>query len=306
MAGSITDVPGLLVGHVSDKDNRTGCTVILTDKGAVAGVDVRGAAPGTRETDLLRPGNLVEKVHAIALCGGSAYGLEAASGVMEYCEERGIGLPVGVGIVPIVPAAVLFDLACGSPSVRPDKAMGYAACTAADSEPAWGRVGAGTGATVGKVAGRAFSMPGGIGTASITLPNGCTVAAVAAVNALGDVVDEAGRILAGARTEDGAFLNCQRLMLSGAGSAALPGTNTTLGVVATTAKLDKAQANRLASVAHDGYARAIRPVHTQSDGDTIFALSYGQDEADFTCLCAAAAEVMAAAIRSAVTEGDRT
>ncbi len=298
----------LYIGHWTDKENHTGCTVFVTPEGAVGGVDVRGAAPGTRETDLLRPGNLVERVHAVVLSGGSAFGLEAACGVMDCLADRGIGLDVGVARVPIVPSAVLFDLADGS-SVFPKKEAGYAACAEAldgREPPAWGRVGAGAGATVGKSLGMEHCMKGGIGCSCAELPGGATVLAFAAVNALGDVLDENGSILAGARKEDGSFADTQRLLMDGWLSRPLAGTNTTLGLVVTDAAMDKAQANRLASLAHDGYARSIRPVHTQNDGDTIFALSCGVKQVDFMTLCAAAAEAMAEAVRKAVTEGDRS
>jgi len=297
---------GFYVGHATDRQNRTGCTAILCPAGAVGGVDVRGAAPGTRETDLLKPGNLVERAHCVMLSGGSAFGLEAACGAMDFLREKGIGLPVGVGVVPIVPSAVLFDLSCGAP-VYPDKAMGRAACEAAFSgeEPSWGCVGAGTGATVGKAAGPAFAMNGGIGYSVIDLPQGGKVACIVAVNAVGDVVDENGTVIAGMRAPSGTFVNTEDFLLSGGKSQLLVGTNTTIGAVLTDVALDKAQANRLATVAHDGYARAIHPVHTQSDGDTIFALSCGDKQENFVILCTAAAKAMAQAIRNAVTRGER-
>lgn len=298
----------LYIGHWTDEENRTGCTVFVTPEGAVGGVDVRGAAPGTRETDLLRPGNLVERVHAVVLSGGSAFGLEAACGVMDCLAERGIGLDVGVTRVPIVPSAVLFDLAEGS-FAFPGKDAGYAACAEAldgAEAPEWGRVGAGTGATVGKILGMDRCMRGGIGYGKATLPGGASVLAFAAVNALGDILDADGSILAGARREDGTFADTQKLLMEGWLSRPLAGTNTTLGLIVTDAVLDKAQANRLASLAHDGFARSIRPVHTQNDGDTVFALSCGDQRADFLTLCAAAAEAMAEAVRCAVKEGGRS
>ena len=282
LAGSprdtLTDVPGIEVGHHTDTRRPTGCTVILARGGAVGGVDVRGAAPGTRETDLLHPSNLVDQVHAVLLAGGSAWGLDAAGGVMRWLEERGIGLPVRYGLVPIVPAAVLFDLPVGDARIRPDAAAGYAACEAAsDAAPAEGCVGAGSGALVGKLYGIERAMKGGIGTAAVRV-DGITVGAIVACNALGDVVDPAsGRVLAGARTQDGtALLDIRRAVLSGeVPRPLLAGTNTTLGLVATDATLSKAQAHRLAQVGHDGLARAINPVHTMSDGDTVFALGTG-------------------------------
>ena len=276
---SITDVQGLLVGHFTDTRRPTGCTVVITPDGAVAGVDVRGAAPGTRETDLLHPSNLVDKAHAVLLAGGSAWGLDAAAGVMRWLEEHGHGYRVPYGLVPIVPAAVLFDLPVGDWRIRPDAQAGYAACMQASRQrPADGNVGAGAGALVGKLFGISRAMKGGIGSASITL-EGVTVGAIVAVNALGDVVDPAsGATIAGARTADGrSLLHIRNAILAGEQpNPLLAGTNTTLGVVATDAVLTKAQAHRLAQVAHDGLARSINPVHTMSDGDTVFALGTGR------------------------------
>lgn len=278
-SGAITDVAGIEVGHFSDTRRPTGCTVVLAREGAVAGVDVRGAAPGTRETDLLAPGNLVQQVHGIMLAGGSAWGLAAAEGAMRWLEERGIGLDVRFGTLPIVPAAVLFDLPLGDARIRPDAAAGHAACEAASAgPPAEGNVGAGSGALVGKLFGLPCAMKGGIGTASVTV-GGVTVGALIAVNALGDVIDpDTARPVAGARTDDGrALRDTRRALLRGdLPRPLLAGTNTTIGVVATDAALTKVQANRLASVAHDGLARAINPVHTMSDGDTLFALATGR------------------------------
>jgi L-aminopeptidase/D-esterase-like protein len=300
MTGDLTDVTGIRVGHWSDPVGLTGCTVVLLpDEGAVAGVAVRGAASGTRETDLLDPGAMVPGVNAVLLTGGSAFGLAAADGVMRRLEERGVGLQTAAGPVPIVPAAVLFDLTVGSASARPDAAAGYAACVAAEADAPCGRgsVGAGTGARLGKLFGPDEAAVGGLGTASLRLPGGGTVGAVVAVNALGDVVDTDGRVLSGRGT-------AARLLAEG--MPALPpvgGTNTTLAVVATDLALTKAQAGRLASVAHDGFARAIRPVHTSYDGDTVFAVSTGRTEAppeQLLVLETAAAEVVASAIRSAV------
>jgi len=302
---SITDVPGVEVGHFTDPRRPTGCTVVLTRGGAVGGVDVRGAAPGTRETDLLHPSNLVDAVHAVMLAGGSAWGLDAAGGVMRWLEEQGVGLQMHYGLVPIVPAAVLFDLPVGDARIRPDAAAGYQACQAASGRtPAQGNVGAGAGALVGKLFGVNRGMKGGIGSASVKV-DGITVGALVACNALGDVVDPAtGRVLAGARTTDGnALLDIRRAILAGEEpKPLLAGTNTTLGVVATDAVLTKAQAHRLAQVAHDGLARAINPVHTMSDGDTIFALSTGQSgrPAAMMRLATLAAEVTARATVRAV------
>ncbi len=311
-AGAITQVGGIEVGHFTDARRPTGCTVIIARGldasgalGAVAGVDVRGAAPGTRETDLLHPSNLVDRVHAVLLSGGSAWGLDAASGVMRWLEEQHIGLPVGYGLVPIVPAAVLFDLPVGDWSIRPDAKAGYAACVAASrAAPLEGNVGAGAGALVGKIFDMERAMKGGIGTASITV-DGITVGAIVACNALGDVVDPAtGRVMAGARTADGmALLDSRSAIIAGqVAKPVLAGTNTTIGVVATDAILTKAQAHRLAQVAHDGLARAINPVHTLSDGDTMFALGTGAAgrSAGMMLLCTLAAEVTARAIVRAV------
>jgi L-aminopeptidase/D-esterase-like protein len=278
MTSSICDVAGIEVGHCTDGRRPTGCTVVLVRAGAVGAVDVRGAAPGTRETDLLAPHNVVDRVHAVLLSGGSAFGLDAASGVMRWLDERGIGLAVGPATVPIVPAAVLFDLALGDARIRPDAQAGYAACEAASNRaPAEGNVGAGAGAAVGKIFGYARGMKGGIGTASVTV-DGVTVGAIVACNALGDVFDPAtGRVLAGARSADGlALLDAQAALLRGdEPRPILPGSNTTIGVIATDALLSKVHAGRLATQGHDGLARCIRPLHTLSDGDALFALATG-------------------------------
>lgn len=276
---SITDVAGIEAGHFTDTRRPTGCTVILAREGAVAGVDVRGAAPGTRETDLLAPTNLVDKVHGVLLAGGSAWGLDAATGVVRWLEEQGAGLDVRAARLPIVPAAVLFDLMVGDAKIRPDAHAGYEACRAASKRaPAEGNVGAGAGAAVGKIFGIDRAMKGGIGSASVTV-DGVTVGAIIACNALGDVVDpETGRPIAGARTKGGkALVDSRRAILKGdAPKPLLAGTNTTIGVIATDAPLTKAQASRMATMAHDGLARAINPVHTMSDGDTLFALATGR------------------------------
>lgn len=300
--GSITDVLGIRVGQAQNEEARTGVTVILADgEGATVAADVRGAAPGTRETDLCRPENTVEKANAVVLAGGSAFGLAAATGVMEYLEKQNIGVDMGVCHVPIVPAAVVFDLMNGSAHVRPDAAMGIAACEAASKQVEQGAVGAGTGATVGKMIPGAIPMQGGVGTASIRLAGGVTVGAIVVVNACGDVFDiRDGNPLGCGHLPDGTPVLCEQMI-----TAALPdqaGKNTTIGVVATDAKLTKAQAQRMATCAHDGYARAIRPVHTQMDGDTIFALATGEAEgtAHPVQLCAAAAEAMARAINNAI------
>ncbi len=280
-SGSLTDVVGLKVGHFTETRRPTGCTVILAEAGAVCGVDVRGGAPGTRETDLLDPMSTVQQVHAVVLSGGSAFGLETATGVVRYLEERGIGFPVGPARVPIVPAAILFDLGVGDWTIRPDAGAGYAAARSASTAPvAEGNVGAGAGATVGKLLGPARAMKAGLGSASLRLPNGVVVAALVAVNAVGDVVDpSSGRLVAGARAADGRSLEgTMRNLLEGRASG-LPesqGENTTLGVVATNRALTKVEASKVAQMAHDGLARTLNPVHTPLDGDTVFCLSTGK------------------------------
>jgi len=278
-AGAITDVAGVEVGHFTDTRRPTGCTVVIVREGAVAGVDVRGAAPGTRETDLLAPTHLIERVHGVVLAGGSAWGLDAASGVMRWLEEQGVGFPVGPVRLPIVPGAVLFDLMLGDASVRPDAAAGYRACELASAKPpAQGNVGAGTGAVVGKIFGIERAMKGGIGSASVTV-EGITVGALVACNAVGDVIDpDTAQVVAGARSRNGkSLLDSRRALLRGeAPKPLLAGTNTTIGVIATDAVITKVQASRLATMAHDGLARCINPVHTMSDGDTLFALGTGR------------------------------
>jgi L-aminopeptidase/D-esterase-like protein len=307
---SITDVPGILVGHAQDLGALTGCTVVLCPRGAVAGVDQRGGAPGTRETDALRPMHLVQKAHAVMLAGGSAFGLDAATGAMRYLEERKIGYPTGVVNVPIVASAILFDLAIGSSTVRPDSEMGYLACRLASAAPpAEGNVGAGTGCTVGKIFGPAGAMKSGIGTASMDCGGGVLVGAIVAVNAFGDVIDPAGgAILAGARPlrkgplrvgGKGPFADTLSVMRGLPGRLVLrlaTGGNTVIGVVATNARLTKEQAGKMAQMAQDGLARAIRPAHTMLDGDTIFSLATGVRPADVSLVGAYAAEVVARAI----------
>jgi L-aminopeptidase/D-esterase-like protein len=307
--GSIVDVPGLQVGHFTLSERLTGCSVVLAANGAVGAVDVRGAAPGTRETDLLDPANLVDKVHAVVLSGGSAFGLDAATGVVRWLEEHHMGFDTGHGRVPIVPAAVLFDLPVvregDKPKARPNAEAGYAACEAASTAPpAAGNVGAGAGACVGKLFGLNRCMKGGIGNASVRV-GPWVVGAMVACNAVGDVIDPAtGQVLAGARTADGLrLLDTQRALLAGErGSRPLPGTNTTIGVVATNATLSKAQAKRLAMSAHDGLARSIRPAHTPLDGDTLFALATGTETGtpDLMLLTVMAAEATALATVDAI------
>ncbi len=297
----ITDVPGIRVGHWTDPVGLTGCTAVLAPpQGAVASVDVRGAAPGTRETDLLAPGRLVERVHAVLLAGGSAFGLAAADGVMAYLAEHGVGFPTQHAVVPIVPAAVVYDLGSGSAQARPDAEAGRHACV--DAEPGSpcgnGLFGAGTGATVGSLLGPERAVDGGVGTASRRLPGGGVVGAMAVVNAAGDVVDGAGEVLAGV----GAVA---ALLEHGAGDGPPVGENTTLVVVATDVGLTRTHAHRLAVVAHDGLALAVRPVHTSYDGDTVFALSTGERSEEPVVLETAAVDVVARAIRNAVTAAAR-
>lgn len=300
---------GLAIGHHTRRDRATGCTVVLCPEGATAGVDVRGGAPGTRETDLLRSENLVSQVHAVLLTGGSAFGLDAASGVMRWLEERGHGLNVGPARVPIVPAAVLFDLWHGDARIRPTADDGYAACENAQAvqqaqQVQSGPLGAGAGATVGKLFGPEHSMAGGIGWASLAV-HGVTVAALVAVNAVGDVVDGSGALIAGARQADGHFIDSAAALARGElPRHLLPGTATTIGVIVTDAALSKAQCNKLASMAHDGLARSIRPIHTPFDGDTLFALATGRagtgPGTDLLVLGTLAAQVTAQAVVNAV------
>jgi len=304
-SGCLTDVEGVKVGHYTETRRPTGCTVILTEAGAVAGVDVRGSAPGTHETDLLSPLNTVEKIHAIVLSGGSAYGLETAAGAMQYLEEQRIGYQTRVAKVPIVPAAVLFDLGLGDARVRPDKRSGYLACKAAKAKACEeGNVGAGTGATVGKMFGIDRAMKGGLGMASIQVGS-ITVAALVAVNAFGDVLDPAtGAVLAGARTPDGKSLanSMEQLRQGRYPPPKTSGENTTIGVVATNVLLNKSQATKMAQMAHDGLARSINPVHTPQDGDTLFAIATCKEPAahNLTMLGSLAADVVAQAVRRAV------
>jgi L-aminopeptidase/D-esterase-like protein len=309
-AGSIVDVGGLRVGHHTDVRRPTGCTVVIFDDGAVAGVDVRGAAPGTRETDLLNPLNTVQKVNAILLSGGSAFGLNAAGGVMRYLEENKMGYRVGSVIVPIVPAAILFDLGIGDPKIRPDEQAGYAACVAAsNTPPREGCVGAGAGAAVGLMFGMQSAMKSGIGSASFTVADtGLVIAALVAVNPLGDVRDrETGRILAGARAQGEGFLDCMAQIMQGVTLLGLhpvqpTAGHTTIGIVATNAALTKSEATKVAQMAHDGLARTINPIHTAADVDTIFAAATGSSSvrADVTTIGSIGAEVMARAINRAV------
>ena len=275
---NILDIKGLKVGQAENPDAKTGVTVVLAEGGAVCGVDVRGAAPGTRETDLLDPVNAMEKVQAVVLSGGSAFGLEAASGVMDWLEEKGIGFDVGVTKVPIVPAAVLFDLGYGDPFTRPDKAMGRLACkNASDRILLEGDHGAGCGATVGKLRGMEHCTNSGIGSWCEATENGIRVAALIAVNAFGDVYEN-GKIIAGTKDDAGNFTSTEEGIIRMAESLSFGGKNTTIGIIATNVKLTKAQAKKVAGMAHDGLARCIRPIHTTLDGDTLFCLSTGEIE----------------------------
>ncbi|MCG8353551.1 MAG: P1 family peptidase [Chloroflexales bacterium] len=307
MPPTITDVPGILVGHAHDTEALTGCTVVLAPDGAVGAVDVRGGGPGTRETDLLAPTAMVSEVHGIALCGGSAFGLAAATGVVEWLREHGIGYDVRVARVPIVPAAVIFDLTIGRSDRWADAAMGYTACTMATTTVAEGCVGVGIGATVGKMLGPIAAVKSGVGVWSETLADGTVLGALAVCNAFGDVWREGGGIIAGARNlEQGGFADATRLLRTPEVQQAFAGfaaNNTTLAIVATNASLDKAMATKLAQMAQDGLARTIRPVHTPLDGDTVFVLSTGQRPAPHLAILGSiAADVLAHAIERCVTE----
>jgi L-aminopeptidase/D-esterase-like protein len=295
--GSITDVQGIQVGMAQDEAAGTGVTVVLANDGAVCGVDVRGSAPGTRETALLGQAKMVDRIHAVMLAGGSAYGLDAAAGVMEYLEEAGIGFDTGVAKVPIVPAAVIFDLAYKSASIRPDKDMGHEACRNFGQEVKQGSFGAGAGATVGKVLGIENAQKGGVGTASIRLKSGIRVGALMVVNAVGDVVERDGSLIAGAK-KNGKHVNTSRMVMEGMDPASL--LNTTIGVVATDALLTKDEATKLAQAAHNGLALSISPSHTMQDGDTIFALGVGEKKADLNSLIVACVEAVRRSVLNAV------
>lgn len=311
---AITDIPGIRIGHAQDAQALTGCTVVLCEGGAIGGVDQRGGAPGTRETDAMHPMHLVNEVHAVVLSGGSAFGLDAATGAVRYLEERGVGFDVRVARVPIVPAAILFDLGIGSSEVRPDAEMGYQAClNASPDPPREGNIGAGTGATVGKILGMAGAMKSGIGTTSLEIGSGIIVGAIAAVNVFGDVIDpDTGQIIAGARVVKKGpvkiglgpyFADTMFVMQSLVGRTVLgfmSRENTVIGVVATNAKLNKEQVNKVAQMAQDGLARTVRPAHTMLDGDTIFALATCEKKADVNIVGAFAAEAFAQAVLRAV------
>jgi L-aminopeptidase/D-esterase-like protein len=304
---TLTAVRGIKVGHSTDVEGITGCTVVICPSGTIGGVDQRGGAPGTRETDLLTPLHSVEIINAVVLSGGSAYGLAAADGVMRYLEEHELGYKTRAGyMVPIVPAAILFDLAIGDPRARPDAEMGYAACVAAAADAVTqGSIGAGTGCRIGAMRGNDYATKGGIGSASIDLGDGLIVAALVAVNAVGDVLDEQGNILAGLRADTQrrnftGMMNAMKQFARGLPAPVSSAQNTVIGVVATNARLSKAHVNKVAQMAHDGLARAVNPAHTMFDGDTIFALATGEIEADASVIGAYAAEMVAQAIRNGV------
>jgi len=301
MLHSICDVPGIRVGHAQNEKARTGLTVILPDRPAVAGVDVRGSAPGSREIESLKPVRLVQEIHGLLLTGGSAFGLDASGGVQRYLEERGIGFDVQVAKVPIVPAAVIFDLAVGDAKVRPTAEMGYLACQQAKSDEArCGSIGAGTGATVGKIRGVQQAMLGGVGMASWKKDN-LMVGVLVVINALGDVIDpSSGKIIAGARRDDGGFVDTQEWLKENPVSPFKTWGNTTLAAVATNAAFKKEAITKIAEMAQDGLSRAIRPAHTPFDGDMVFALSVGDEQADTMAVGAIAAELVAEAIVRAV------
>lgn len=307
MFNNILDVKGIKVGQVEDKEGLTGCTVIICEDGGVCGVDVRGSAPGTRETDLLDPINMVQKVHAIVLSGGSAFGLESTCGVSRYLEEKGIGFDVGVAKVPIVTGAVLFDLGVGDPKCRPNIEMGYKACEIANNiELKQGNYGAGCGATVGKIRGSEFCTKGGIGSYSIKLDNGLVVSAIIAVNAFGDVYEN-GQIIAGVLNDDkNDFLNTYDLMKKGVNKGGFNIDNTTIGAVVTNAKLSKAECKKISQMAHNGFAKSIFPIHTPHDGDTIFTLATGEVETDITLLGSIASEVVEKSVIRAIKNASKT
>lgn len=307
MFNNILDVKGIKVGQVEDKEGLTGCTVIICEDGGVCGVDVRGSAPGTRETDLLDPINMVQKVHAIVLSGDSAFGLESTCGVSRYLEEKGIGFDVGVAKVPIVTGAVLFDLGVGDPKCRPNIEMGYKACQIANNiELKQGNYGAGCGATVGKIRGSEFCTKGGIGSYSIKLDNGLVVSAIIAVNAFGDVYEN-GQVIAGVLNDDkNDFLNTYDLMKKGVNKGGFNIDNTTIGAVVTNAKLSKAECKKISQMAHNGFAKSIFPIHTPHDGDTIFTLATGEVETDITLLGSIASEVVEKSVISAIKNASKT
>jgi len=298
MNHAITDVQGIRVGHAQDKKAKTGCTVVLCESGAIGGIDIGGFSPGSQQTEQLRPTMSNNAIHGILLTGGSAFGLEAANGVVQFLEERGFGLDVGVTTIPIVPTAVIFDLKVGNPHRRPDKAMGYQAClNASENGIDEGRIGAGCGAKVGKILGHKFAMNGGVGTCSEIIQQKITVGVLAVVNALGDIIEpSSGNIIAGAIGEKGDFVNAGNYIKNKKNGEFLPDENTTLIVIATDAHLTKSETNKIARMAQDGIARAIRPAHTAYDGDIIFVISTGDKRCDVSIIGTAAADLTAKAI----------
>ena len=305
MAGSLTDITGIRVGHYTDPVAVTGCTVVLCERGAVPGVNVSGASPGGRETELFKPGYSIGLVHAVLLSGGSAYGLDAAAGVMRYLEERSAGFDTVAGIVPIVPTAIIYDLSVGDARVRPTPDNAYAACLAAtESDVMEGSVGAGTGATVGKCLGMEFATKGGVAMASVQLGGGSTVAALIVVNAWGDVISpDSGRVIAGPRdAATGGFLRTSSLLMQRRMRRPFPTSNTVIGVVATNVRLRKEQAHRLAQMAQVGLARTLDPCGSMYDGDTLFVLSMGDNRCDMNALGVGAVEAVATAVQRAVRE----
>ncbi len=304
--GKITDIEGTKVGHAHDFEGMTGCTVVICEEGAVTGVDVRGGAPGTRETDLLKSENMIEKTHAILLSGGSAFGLDAATGVMKYLEEREIGFDVGVAKVPIVPAAVIFDLNVGNPKIRPDGQMGYQACqNATEQDETQGNVGCGLGATAGKVLGTKSAMKSGLGTASMNI-NNLWIGAIVVVNSFGNVYDYNSRefLVGSINKTNNKIINTYEA-LSRKDNIEFAGKNTTIGVIATNALLTKGEANKVAQLGHNGLARSINPIHTMFDGDTVFAMATGKVKADVNLVGTLASEVMSRAITNAVKSAKR-
>lgn len=307
MFNAITDVPGIKVGHASDFNGMTGCTVILCEEGAVAGIDVRGSAAGTRQVDALSPGHIVDRIHAIVLSGGSSFGLDAATGVSKYLEEKGVGFDVGITRVPIVPTAVIFDLLFGDHTVRPTSQMGYAACLNAQEEVPEGSVGAGVGAVIGKLFETSRAMKGGLGTCSVAMPDGLRVGALVTVNAFGDIIDNiTGRIIAGLRKSEDSmeFANTANSLKQGIVKQKFALVNTTLGVVATNAKFSKRDITKVAQMAQAGLIKTINPVHTTFDGDLVFALSLGDIEADTNKVGVLAEFVVAEAIKRAIKKAD--
>lgn len=302
------DINGIKLGHAQNIKGLTGCSVILCEKGATGGVDVRGGAPGTRETDLLDPSEMIEKIHAVVLSGGSAFGLDASSGVMKYLEEKNIGFDVQVAKVPIVCSAVLFDLAFGNPKIRPDKSMGYEACINSETydDDINGNIGAGYGATIGKILGPHTAMKGGLGTYAVEVGN-LKVGAIVAVNCLGDVIDpKTSNIIAGALDKKtNKFLNSENILINNLKNPKSPFKgNTTIGLIVTNANLSKANAKKVASMAHNGYARTMRPAHTMFDGDTIFTMATNEVDIDVTTVGMIASNVMEKAILRAIKEAD--